>query len=202
MSPFRGPDATLRIGCVAEVALQQVQSFVGALYASDPQLGIELRHLPSAARCARCSPASWISACSTAPGTSTASKRCRSSRASGSRQVLIGHRLARCPAVRPGDLRQEDLLTVPRRIDPAVHDALIARVRDAGHELRRVREWGGGDPRDILMAVAQGTGVALAPAPLLDTVGELATLVTPCPTDPPVRMAAIVLAWRAPAMRR
>jgi DNA-binding transcriptional LysR family regulator len=49
------------------------------------------------------------------------------------------------------------------------------------------------------MAVAQGNGVALAPAPLLDTIGELATIVTPCPTDPPVRMPASVLAWRAPA---
>lgn len=102
----------------------------------------------------------------------------------------------------PGDLRQEELLTVPRRIDPAVHDALIARVRDAGHEFRRVREWGGGDPRDVLMAVAHGNGVALAPAPLLDTVGEIATIVTSCPTDPPVRMPATVLAWRAPAPRR
>jgi DNA-binding transcriptional LysR family regulator len=99
----------------------------------------------------------------------------------------------------PRDLRQEELLTVPRRIDPAVHDALIARIRDAGHEFRRVREWGGGDPRDVLMAVAHGNGVALAPAPLLDTVGEIATIVTSRPTDPPVRMAAIVLAWLAPA---
>jgi hypothetical protein len=64
-----------------------------------------------------------------------------------------------------------------------VHDALIARVRDAGHAFRRVRECGGGDPRDVLMAVANGNGVALAPAPLLDTAGEIATIVTPCRTD-------------------
>jgi DNA-binding transcriptional LysR family regulator len=80
-----------------------------------------------------------------------------------------------------------------------VHDALIAAVRESGHEFRRVREWGGGDPRDVLMAVAHGNGVALASAPLLDTVGEIATIVTPRPTDPPVRMPATVLAWRAPA---
>jgi DNA-binding transcriptional LysR family regulator len=49
------------------------------------------------------------------------------------------------------------------------------------------------------MAVAQGTGVALAPVALLDTFGELATIVTSCPIDPPVRTAAIVLAWCAPA---
>jgi signal transduction protein with GAF and PtsI domain len=49
-SHLRGLHATLRIGCVAELALQQVQSFMDALYASDPYLEIELRHLPSAAQ--------------------------------------------------------------------------------------------------------------------------------------------------------
>ncbi len=198
--PLGGPDPTLRIGCVAELALQQVQSFVGALYASDPHLEIELRHLPSAAQVRALQSGELdlgllygtcdldgIEAVPIFPGERLAAI------------VPIGHRLSQRPAVMPRDLRQEELLTVPRRIDPAVHDALIARVRDAGHEFRRVREWGGGDPRDVLMAVAQGTGVALAPAPLLDTVGELATIVTSRPIDPPVRMAAIVLAWRAPA---
>jgi LysR substrate binding domain len=198
--PLCGPDATLRVGCVAELALQQVQSFVGALYASNPHLETELRHLPSAAQVRALQSGELdlgllygtgdldgIEAVPIFPGERLAAV------------VPIGHRLAQCPVMMPRDLRQEELLTVPRRIDPAVHDALIARVRNAGHEFRRVREWGGGDPRDVLMAVAQGTGVALAPAPLLDTVGELATIVTSCPIDPPVRMAAIVLAWRAPA---
>jgi hypothetical protein len=198
--PLRGPDATLRIGCVAELALQRVQSFVGALYASAPRLEAELRHLPSAAQVRALQSGELdlgllygtgdldgIEAVPIFPGERLAAI------------VPIGHRLARRPVVTPRDLCQEELLTVPRRIDPAVHDALIARVRDAGHEFRRVREWGGGDPRDVLMAVAHGNGVALAPAPLLDTVGEIATIVTSCPTDPPVRMAAIVLAWLAPA---
>ena len=198
--PLRGPDATLRIGCVAELALQRVQSFVGALYASAPRLEAELRHLPSAAQVRALQSGELdlgllygtgdldgIEAVPIFPGERLAAI------------VPIGHRLARRPVVTPRDLCQEQLLTAPRRIDPAVHDALIARVRDAGHEFRRVREWGGGDPRDVLMAVAHGNGVTLAPAPLLDTVGELATIVTSCPTDPPVRMAAIVLAWLAPA---
>jgi hypothetical protein len=67
------------------------------------------------------------------------------------------------------------------------------------NEFRRVRELGGGDLRDLLMAVAHCNGVALVPAPLLARVGELATIVMPCPTDPPMRMPTIVLAWRAPA---
>jgi len=198
--PFCGPDATLRIGCVAELALQQVQSFVGALYASNPHLETELRHLLSAAQVRALQSGELdlgllygtgdldgIEAVPIFPGERLAAI------------VPIGHRLARRPVVTPRDLCQEELLTAPRRIDPAVHDALIARVRESGHGFRRVREWGAGDPRDVLMAVAHGNGVALAPAPLLDTVGELATIVTPCPTDPPVRMPATVLAWRGPA---
>jgi DNA-binding transcriptional LysR family regulator len=172
---------------------------VGALYASDPSLEIELRHLPSAAQVRALQSGeldlgllygtgdlAGIESVPIFPGERLAAI------------VPIGHRLAPCPVVMPRDLRQEVLLTVPRRIDPAVHDAVIARVRDAGHEFRRMREWGGGDPCDVLMAVAHRNGVALAPAPLLDTVGEIATIVTPCPTDPPVRMPAIVLSWRAP----
>jgi hypothetical protein len=198
--PLRGPDATLRIGCVAELALQRVQSFVGALYASAPRLEAELRHLPSAAQVRALQSGELdfglLYGTGDLDGIETvpifAGERLTAI-------VPIGHRLARRPVVTPRDLCQEELLTAPRRIDPAVHDALIARVRDAGHEFRRVREWGGGDPRDVLMAVAHGNGVALAPAPLLDTVGEIATIVTSCPTDPPVRMAAIVLAWLAPA---
>ena len=198
--PLRGPDATLRIGCVAELALQRVQSFVGALYASAPRLEAELRHLPSAVQVRALQSGELdlgllydtgdhdgIEAVPIFPGERLAAI------------VPIGHRLAQCSVVMPRDLCQEELLTVPRRTDPAVHDALIARVRDAGHEFRRVREWGGGDPRDVLMAVAHGNGVALAPAPLLDTVGAIATIVTSCATDPPVRMPATVLAWRAPA---
>jgi hypothetical protein len=196
--PLRGPDATLRIGCVAELALQQVQSFVGALYAFDPHLETELRHLPSAAQVPALRAGALdlgllyctgdlagIRAVPIFPGERLAAI------------VPIGHRLAQRAVLTPGDLREEELLTVPRRVDPAVHDALIARVRESGHEFRRVREWGAGDPRDVLMAVAHGNGVALAPAPLLDTVGELATIVTSCPTDPPVQMPTTMLAWRA-----
>jgi DNA-binding transcriptional LysR family regulator len=198
--PLRSPDATLRVGCLAELALQQVQSFVGALYAADPHLRIELQHLPSAAqvRALRSGELDLgllygtgeldgIEAVPIFPGEQLTAI------------VPIGHRLAQRPAVTPRDLREEELLTVARRVDPAVHDALIARVRESGHEFRRVRELGGGDWRDVLMAVAHCNGVALVPVPLLARVGELATIVTPCPTDPPVRMPAIVLAWRAPA---
>jgi hypothetical protein len=198
--PFGGTDAKLRIGCIAGLALQQVQSFVGALYAFDPHLETELRHLPSAAQVPALRAGeldlcllygtgerAGIEAVPIFPGEPLAAI------------VPIGHRLAHRAVAAPGDLCQEDLLTVPRRIDPETHDALMARVRQSGHEFRRVRECGGGDPRDVLMAVAHCNGVALVPAPLLDAAGELATIVMSCRTDPPVRMPATVLAWRAPA---
>lgn len=198
--PRNGPDATLRIGYVAELALQQVQSFVGALYAFDPHLETELRHLPSAAQVRALQSGELdlgllygagerdgIEAVPLFPGERLAAI------------VPVGHRLAQRAVVTPGDLRGEELLTVPRRSDPGVHDALIAAVRESGHVFRRVRECGAGDPRDVLMAVAQCSGVALAPAPLLVAAGDIATLVTPRPTDPPVWMPATVLAWRAEA---
>jgi DNA-binding transcriptional LysR family regulator len=194
--PRCGPSARLVIGCVAELALQRVQSFAGTLYAFDPRLEIELRHLSSAAQVRALRSGELhlgllydigdldgLATVPVFPGERLAAI------------VPIGHPLAE-RTVKPGDLREEELLTVPRRADPAVHDAVIARVQQAGHRFRRLREWGAGNPRDVLMAVADGNGVALAPAPLLDTVGALATIVRHCATDPPVRMPATVLAWR------
>ena len=200
---FGGTDAKLRIGCIAWLALQQVQSFVGALYRFDPHLETELRHLPSAAQVPALHAGELDLGLLYGTGDRAGIEAVPIFPAERLTAIVpVGHRLAQRPAVIPGDLRQEDLLTVPRRVDPEVHDALIARVRESGHEFRRVREWGGGDPRDVLMAVAHGNGVALAPAPLLDGVGELATIVMPCPTDPPLRMPGTVLAWRAPAPKR
>src|ERR1044072_4038796 len=127
-------DATLRIGCVAELALQQVQSFVGALYASDPHLEIELRHLPSAAQARALRSGELDLGLLYDPGAVDGSEGGPIFPGEPLVAIVpIGHRLAQCPAVRPGDLRQEDLLTVPRKIDPAVHDAQLASVRHAGH---------------------------------------------------------------------
>jgi DNA-binding transcriptional LysR family regulator len=102
----------LRIGCVADLALQQVQSFVGALYRFDPHLETELRHLPSAAQVpALCAgevdlgllygtgDLDGIEAVPIFPGERLAAI------------VPISHSLAQ-RAVTPGDLRGEELLSV------------------------------------------------------------------------------------------
>ena len=103
-----------------------MQSFVGALYASDPHLEIELRHLPSAAQ-VRALQSGELDL-GLLQGTGALDGVEAVPIFAGERLVAIvplGHRLAQCPAVRPGDLRQEDLLTVARRIAPAVHEALL-----------------------------------------------------------------------------
>jgi DNA-binding transcriptional LysR family regulator len=190
----------LRIGCVTELALQQVQSFVGALYASGPHLEIELRHLPSAAQVRALQSGELDLGLLYGTGDHDGIEAVPIYPAERLAAVVpIGQRLAQCPVMMPRDLRQEELLTVSRRIDPAVHDGLIARVRNASHEFRRVREWNGGDPRDVLMAVAQGSGVALAPAPLLDRSASSPRSSRPARPIRRCGMPATVLTWRAPA---
>src|ERR1044072_1669982 len=102
-------DATLRIGCVAELALQQVQSFVGALYASDPHLEIELRHLPSAAQVRALRAGGLLLGLAAAPAPPPGTRGvpfCRG----GPLGALgpLGRRLARARGGGRGDLRQED----------------------------------------------------------------------------------------------
>jgi low temperature requirement protein LtrA len=134
-----GPGARLRIGCIAELALQRVQSFLGALYAFDPDLAIELRHLPSAAQRAalRSGELELGLLCDTGDRDGIDVVPIFA----GERVAVVvpaGHRIAGHAVVSTGELRGERLLTAPRGADPAVHDALMARARDAGLEFRSV----------------------------------------------------------------
>jgi DNA-binding transcriptional LysR family regulator len=109
----------------------------------------------------------------------------------------VGHRLTAQPAVRPGDLTRDTLVCSPRTANPAFHDALEAALAVAGHQFRRRRETRGVDPEDVLLAVAQGQGVAVSPLSTLRRAGELGAVLTGRPLDPPVHLPDTMLAWRA-----
>jgi hypothetical protein len=117
--PLRRPDAALRVGCLAELALQRAQFFVDAMYAADSHLKTELQHLPSAAQVRALRSGELdrgllygtgdldgIEAAPIFPGERLTAI------------VPIGHRLAQCPAVTPRDLRQEELRILARRSIP------------------------------------------------------------------------------------
>lgn len=108
-----------------------------------------------------------------------------------------GHALAARPAIRPGDLAGETLLSPPRTANPAFDDVLDRALSAAGHRVHRRRETRGSHPHDVLFAVAQGQGVALGPPSILRSAGELGAMLSSCLLDPPVHLPDTQLAWHA-----
>jgi len=108
-----------------------------------------------------------------------------------------GHLLVARPAIRPGDLAAETLMSPARTANPAYHDVLDRALSAAGHRVSRRRETRGSHPHDVLFAVAQGQGLALGPRSILRNAGELGATLSSRLLDPPVHMPDTQLAWRA-----
>jgi hypothetical protein len=136
----------LRIGCVPDLPLQRLLSFLGLLYEREHALQVEVLRLRSAEQLRRVrggeldlalvhdtGPHASIDAEPVFPGEQLAAF------------VAPDHRLAAAPAVGPDGLRDEVLLLFPRAADPALHDRLVAMVMSNGHGPRRVREIGARD---------------------------------------------------------
>jgi DNA-binding transcriptional LysR family regulator len=187
----------VRIGC-CPVPLQRLQSFLGALHVQAPQVRADVLHLSTAAQLAHLSAGDLdvgiVEYCA-APAGVELEPLYASEPAAG---VLPGnHRLAAKPVLRPGDLAEEPLLCPPRVANPKLRDALMEAFAAAGHRALRVREARGGDPRDLLLAVAQGRGIALMPSSVLTQFGDFAGLVTGRTLEPRVPVPETLLAFRA-----
>jgi DNA-binding transcriptional LysR family regulator len=111
------------------------------------------------------------------------------------------HRLSARPVLGPGDLQGEVLATFRRDVYPILYDGLLSRLQDAGYRFRGVREVGGPNCRDLVVAAALGVGVAIAPCSARE-VEETEAVVIRRPLDPPLLMPDTVLAWRAPTPRQ
>ncbi|MEA2387571.1 MAG: hypothetical protein QOG41_344 [Thermoleophilaceae bacterium] len=105
------------------------------------------------------------------------------------------HPLAKKRALSPDDLRGEVLVMYPRDGNPALHDRLLEILEAAGFSFAGVQEASGKDPRDVMLAVADGLGVAIGPASFASVSGAGA-LVSVRPTASDATMPDTVIAWR------
>jgi DNA-binding transcriptional LysR family regulator len=188
----------LRVGCTQHLPAQKLQSFLGACYAHAPRLDVEVFHLPSGRQVHRLRSAELdlgiLDAAGADPDIDTQPLF------TGDPLAIflpVHHPLAECERLEPRALHGLALLTRPRASDPALHEALMSRIARAGYHFADVRERGGDDVRDLLLAVAEGQGVAFGPRSLRIAAGDIGTLVTARPLDPPQTMPDTVLAWRA-----
>jgi DNA-binding transcriptional LysR family regulator len=106
------------------------------------------------------------------------------------------HPLTQRGVLGPADLAREILVVFPQAASVAPHERWLALLERAGYRFASVREAGGPDPRDLLLAVAGRLGIMLAPASLAD-VSDAGALVARRQLDPPVTLANTVVAWRA-----
>jgi hypothetical protein len=110
------------------------------------------------------------------------------------------HRLAAKPVLGPADFDEEILLTGQRAVNPALYDRMLALIQAAGYRFARVREMSGTSGRDLMLGVAGGLGVSLAPSALEEIGGG--GIVIRRPLDPPLSMPDTVVAWPAKPPRR
>lgn len=188
----------LLIGCVPDVPVRRVQSLLGALSTHDGRAGTEVVHMRTPEQLARLRngelDAAVIHHRRDVPGVEmqplfAGERLCAF--------VPVGHRLARPAPLAPGDFELETLLVAPRAIDPPLHDRLMGALDAGGFQFRAMREVGGGHPRDVLLAVAEGRGVAIAAASTLEVVGGTGTIVTGAEIEPVLPGPDTVIAWRA-----
>ena len=185
----------LRLGCVPELRLQQLQSVLGALFLQLPEISTEVVHRRSPRQLR------WLRTGALDLGVVYAGEQPeleieRLYRGEALAAILpLGHPLAVRETLHPGDFEGATLLRFPRWADPVLHDELALRVARAGYRFAGWRELGGADARDLTLAVAEGDGIALAPPSILQAAGEYGTPATSHRLEPAPTMPDTVLAW-------
>jgi DNA-binding transcriptional LysR family regulator len=105
------------------------------------------------------------------------------------------HPLAEKNVLTPGDLAGETLATYPRETNPAFSDRYHELLEQAGYRFEGIHETNT-DPRDLLLAVADGLGVVLG-VPALRATVEIGDQVVERRIDPELMFPDTIIVWRA-----
>jgi DNA-binding transcriptional LysR family regulator len=187
----------LRIACVPHLPIERLLAFLSGLQENEASSRPEVMHLPSREQVRRLQAGRLELGIFHDPG-AIEDLELEPLFAGEPLAAFLpkGHRLAAWPTVAPADLEGEVLLAFSREVNPALHDRWLESIERAGYRFRSVREAGGTTGRDVILAVAEGRGVALEPFSLAEVAGA-GTLVVRRPIDPPIAMPDTVVAWRA-----
>jgi DNA-binding transcriptional LysR family regulator len=105
------------------------------------------------------------------------------------------HPLTSKTVLRPQDLRDETFVVFPRTACGICHDRMRTLVEVGGYRFADVREASAGAPRDLMVMVAAGVGVTLAPACFAPS-GAAAITVVQRPIHAEIFMPDTVVAYR------
>ncbi|MGZ8793248.1 MAG: LysR substrate-binding domain-containing protein [Gaiellaceae bacterium] len=189
-----GVGTKLRIGCAVNLAIERLLRFLTALHETEPALEAHVTHLTAPEQVER------LRRGDLDLGIFFYAEEYDDVELSplfaGEHLAVYlprDHRLAAMEVLGPKDLADETLVTFPREANPALHDHLLASFGTAGYRFSSVEEAGGLNARDLMVAVAERSGVAFWPS--IGEGGETSTIVTPRALDPPLTMPDTVVAW-------
>jgi DNA-binding transcriptional LysR family regulator len=191
-----GVGSTLRIGCVPHLPVERLLAFLEALDERAPCDRPQITHVTSGEQVARLRAGELDIGIFNDDGSEEGLEE--EPLFPDERLVAFlapDHPLTERTVLGPSDLAQETLVVFPQAASVAPHDRWLALLERAGYRFAQVRDAGGTDPRDLLLAVAGRLGVMLAPASLAD-VSDAGPLVARRELDPPVTLANTVVAWR------
>ena len=189
-----GVGTKLRIGCALNLAIERLLRFLTALHEIEPALEAHVTHLAAPQQVER------LRRGDLDLGIFFYAEEYDDLEMSplfaGEHMAVYlprDHRLGAREVLGPSDLAGETLITFPREANPALHDHLLTSFGAAGYRFSSVEEAGGVNTRDLMVAVAERSGVTFWPS--VGEGGETSTIVMARELDPPLTMPDTVVAW-------
>jgi DNA-binding transcriptional LysR family regulator len=186
---------TLRVGCVPDLPIQRLLQFLASLQTRAPDATAQVTHLASAEQLQHLR-AGGLDLAIFHDSEDFPDLETEPLFPGEPLMILLPpkHRLVERPVVRSDDLSDESLVTYPRLVNPILYDRVLALFDDRGYRFTTIHETEGANPRDLMLAVASGSGVALVPASITE-LSETGGIVVRRPIDPPLAMPDTVVAW-------
>ena len=194
-----GVGTTVRIGCVPALPMERLLAYIEALRDREPDVSIRVAHLLTLEQEKRLRAGELDLAIVFDSGAAPdLEKQPLFAGEPLAAYLRFDHRLAANRVIGPDDVGEETLVTGPSSTNPAVYDDTLSRFSDAGYRFQNIVEAGGATWPDLLVAVASGQGIALAPASLHGR-GEAGGMVVRRELSAPLQMPATFIAWRPDA---
>ncbi|TML72206.1 MAG: LysR family transcriptional regulator [Actinobacteria bacterium] len=194
-----GVGTTVRIGCVPALPIERLLAYIEALRDREPDVSIRVAHLLTLEQEKRLRAGELDLAIVFDSGAAPdLEKQPLFAGEPLAAYLRFDHRLAANRVIGPDDVGEETLVTGPSSTNPAVYDDTLSRFSDAGYRFQNIVEAGGATWPDLLVAVASGQGIALAPASLHGR-GEAGGMVVRRELSAPLQMPATFIAWRPDA---
>jgi DNA-binding transcriptional LysR family regulator len=194
-----GAAPPLRVGCTPALPIEQLQAFLGVLRTRVPEVLVDVTHAPRAEQARRLGLGELdLGIFHHADGDEGLETEALF--AGEPLAVLLSpdHRLVGREVLGPNDLDEETLVTWSRTANPAIYDRMLELLAAAGYRFGQVREVADRDPRDVIVRVASGDGIAIAPFSAKETSGA-GDMIIRRTLAPEVLMPEMVLAWRSNA---